>query len=282
MNRIDTLFRSLSAKGRKALSAFITAGDPDPKVTPQAMHALVEGGADLIELGIPFSDPESDGPAIQAASQRALSGTSPTRLADVLEMVAQFRVQNDRSPVLLMGYLNSLLAMGIESFAQRAAQVGVDGVVLVNLPVEEFDEVKPAFEQANLCIAFLVSPTTSEARARLIASNASGFLYYVSLKGVTGASHLDMADLASRLKPLRELTHLPIQIGFGIRTPEAAEQAAPLADGLIVGTAFVNRMAELERAPEEIPAALRHMASEFRAAVDRAREAGDRGCAPCN
>lgn len=270
VNRIDTLFRSLSSQGRKALSAFITAGDPVAWVTPQAMQALVEGGADLIELGIPFSDPESDGPAIQAASQRALSGASPTSLSHVLDMVAEFRTNDGHTPVLLMGYLNSLLAMGIEAFTQRAAQSGVDGLVLVNLPVEEFDEIRPSFEQSDLRIAFLVSPTTSESRARVIASKASGFLYYVSLKGVTGASHLDMTNLARGVKPLRQLTDLPIQIGFGIRTPEAAEQAAPLADGLIVGTAFVNRMAELQDAPGEIPAALQRMASEFRCAIDRA------------
>ena len=270
VNRIDSLFSALSAKRRKALSAFITAGDPARWVTPRAMHALVEGGADLIELGIPFSDPESDGPAIQAASQRALSGSSPTSLSHVLDMVAEFRTNDTHSPVLLMGYLNSLLAMGIESFAQRASRSGVDGVILVNLPVEEFDEIKPSFERANLRIAFLVAPTTSEARAELIASRASGFLYYVSLKGVTGASHLDMTDLAQHVKPLRQLTDLPIQIGFGIRTPEAAEQAAPLADGLIVGTAFVNRVAELQDTPNEIPPALRQMAGEFRAAIDRA------------
>ncbi len=273
VNRIDSLFSALSARRRKALSAFITAGDPERWVTPRAMHALVEGGADLIELGVPFSDPESDGPAIQAASQRALSGSSPTSLSHVLDMVVEFRTSDAHTPVLLMGYLNSLLAMGIEPFADSASQSGVDGVVLVNLPVEEFDELRPSFEQANLRISFLVAPTTSERRAKLIASKASGFLYYVSLKGVTGASHLDMADLALHMKPLRQLTELPIQIGFGIRTPEAAEQAAPLADGLIVGTAFVNRMAELQDAPEEIPPALRQMAGEFRAAIDRASAA---------
>ncbi len=272
VNRIDSLFATLSAKRRKALSAFITAGDPARWVTPLAMHALVEGGADLIELGIPFSDPESDGPAIQAASQRALSGKDPTGLSDVLKIVVEFRAQDQRTPVLLMGYLNSLVAMGIESFTRTAAQSGVDGVILVNLPVEAFEEVKPAFETANLHIAFLVAPTTSQARAELIASKAKGFLYYVSLKGVTGASHLHMADLALHMKPLRELTDLPIQIGFGIRNPEAAEQAAPLADGLIVGTAFVNRMAELHDRPKEIPLALRQMASEFKAAIDRACE----------
>lgn len=270
MNRIDTRFRLLAAEGRKALSAFITAGDPHRGITPQAMHALVDGGADLIELGIPFSDPESDGPAIQAASQRALSGDSPIRLSDVLEIVIQFRKKDTQTPVLVMGYLNSLLAMGIETFSRRAAQSGIDGAVLVNLPVEASDELKAAFERANLCIAFLVAPTTSEARAKLIASKASGFLYYVSLKGVTGASHLEMDNLASHVKPLRQLTDLPIQIGFGIRTPETAERAAPLADGLIVGTAFVNRMAELQNTPEEIPSALKQMAGEFRAAIDRA------------
>ena len=270
MNRIEALFESLLEKQRKALSAFITAGDPDRETTLKAMHALIEGGADLLELGIPFSDPESDGPAIQAASLRALSGPSPTRLTDVLEIAREFRQRDAQTPVVLMGYLNSLLAMGIEAFTKAAAQAGVDGVVMVNLPVEEFEEMRPFFDAANLCAAFLVAPTTTKQRAELIASKARGFLYYVSLKGVTGAANLDMDDLQRNLASLRVVCSLPIQIGFGIRSPEAASQAAPLADGLIVGTNFVILMADLQDAPEKISAALRARASEFRSAIDAA------------
>ena len=270
MNRVDSLFVSLRAKGRKAFTAFITAGDPNVEVTPRAMHALVEGGADLIELGIPFSDPEADGADIQAASMRALSGASPTRLVDVLLIAREFRRDDSQTPVVLMGYLNSLLAMGIDEFARKARASGVDGVVLVNLPIEEFDLIRPAFEREALSVAFLVAPTTGRERAAKIAEQASGFLYYVSLKGVTGASHLNMAELAAGTARLRELTDMPIQIGFGIRTPEAAAQAAPYADGLIVGSAFVRRMAELEGSPEQIPPALMQMASEFKAAIDDA------------
>ena len=269
-NRIELFFNVLRAKGRKALTAFITAGDPNRETTPKAMHALVEGGADLLELGIPFSDPESDGLAIQAASLRALSGPSPTRLTDVLEIAREFRQRDAHTPVVLMGYLNSLLAMGVETFTRAAAQAGVDGVVLVNLPVEEFEEMRPFFDAANLCVAFLVAPTTTKQRAELIASKARGFLYYVSLKGVTGAANLDMADLQRNLASLRVVCSLPIQIGFGIRSPEAASQAAPLADGLIVGTNFVSLMADLQDAPEKISAALRARASEFRSAIDAA------------
>ena len=269
-NRVERLFESLQAQKRKALTTFITAGDPDPTITPKAMHALVQGGADLLELGIPFSDPESDGAAIQAASLRARSGPHPTRLIDVLDMVRSFREQDARTPVVLMGYLNSLLAMGMEQFTREASEAGVDGLVLVNLPVEEFEEIRPLFEAANLCIAFLVAPTTGNERATMIASKASGFLYYVSLRGVTGATHIDMADLDRNLKSLRKVCDLPIQIGFGIRSPQAAIEAAPLADGLIVGTNLVNLMAELVETPSKIPDALRSRAAEFRSAIDQA------------
>jgi len=269
VNRIDALFASLRARHRKAFTAFITAGDPSLEVTPHAMRALVAGGADLLELGIPFSDPESDGPDIQAASMRALDKSSPTRLADVMAIARAFRAHNQDTPLVLMGYVNSLLAYGIEAFARDARESGVDGAVLVNLPIEEFHEIRPVFEREQLSAVFLVAPTTSEARAAKIADEASGFLYYVSLKGVTGAAHLDFDDLAAQTMRLRALTDMPIQIGFGIRSPQAAAQAAPYADGLIVGSALVKRMAELERTPEDIPDALQHMAGEFRAAIDR-------------
>jgi len=270
VNRIDALFASLRAANRKAFTAFITAGDPSLEVTPGAMRALVDGGADLLELGIPFSDPESDGADIQAASMRALSGASPTRLVDVLAIAREFRSTDQKTPLVLMGYLNALLAMGVETFARHARQSGVDGVVLVNLPIEEFDEIRPAFEREKLHAVFLVAPTTSSQRAANIAEHASGFLYYVSLKGVTGASHLDVEDLAMQTARLRTLTDLPIQIGFGIRSPEVAAEVSSYADGLIVGSALVKRMAELEHSPDKIPHALRQMASEFRSAIDRA------------
>ena len=270
MTRIEALFARLRAHHRKALTAFITAGDPNAEVTPRAMHGLVEGGADLIELGVPFSDPEADGPAIQAASMRALSGATPTSLSDVLSITRTFRERDGETPVVLMGYLNSLLAFGVEAFVAQARSSGVDGVILVNLPIEAFAHYKAAFERDHLNVVFLVAPTTGEARARAIAGEASGFLYYVSLKGVTGASHLDLDDLAANTSRLRGLTDMPIQIGFGIRTPEAAQQAAPYADGLIVGSAFVARMGELKSVPAEIPDALRRMAREFRVAIDQA------------
>ena len=269
-NRIEARFEALQLRKRKAFTAFITAGDPDRETTRRAMHALVEGGADLIELGIPFSDPESDGPTIQAASQRALSGPSPTRLRDVLEIARGFRRRDTATPLVLMGYLNSLLAMGIEAFTKAAPQAGVDGVVLVNLPVEAFEDVEQLFTAANLCVAFLVAPTTAKARMERIAANARGFLYYVSLKGVTGAAHLDFADLSRSVTLLRSLCTLPIQVGFGIHSPEVASRVAPLADGLIVGSDLVAIMADLRATPEKIPAALRIRAGEFRSAIDAA------------
>ncbi len=266
MNRLDDRLASLRRAQRKALVTFITAGDPTPEVTVPALHALVSGGADVVELGIPFSDPEAEGPTIQAASERGLA--QGTTLRRVLRLVHAFREQDTDTPVVLMGYLNSVLAMGCENFARAAADAGVDGLIMVNLPPEEAAELKGHLDQCGIHLIFLVAPTTTEARARMIVEHASGFVYYVSLKGITGAAHMDFADVAGKLKWLRSLTGLPLLVGFGIKDGAGARAASSFADGVVVGSAVVNTMARLMNEPAAIPEALLAQVQEIRQALD--------------
>jgi len=241
VSRIEARFRALREAGRTALVPYLTAGDPEPAVTVPLMHRLVEAGADLLELGVPFSDPMADGPVIQAACERALA--HGVRLRDVLDMVARFRERDADTPVVLMGYLNPVEAMGYAAFAKRAASAGVDGVLTVDLPPEEAGELVAELRPRGLDPVFLAAPTTSEERARRIAEQARGFLYYVSLKGVTGAGHLDVAEVARRLEALRRAVRLPVGVGFGIRDPDSAARVARVADAVVVGSALVERLA---------------------------------------
>lgn len=251
--------------GRKALATFVTAGDPDAAATVPAMHALVAGGADLIELGVPFSDPEADGPAIQAASERALA--QGATLALVLDMAARFRATDAATPVLLMGYLNQFLKMGYGAFCERAAAAGVDAAIVVNMPPEEAAGFKAEARRCGLDLVFLLSPTTTGARAAAIAAEASGFLYYVSFKGVTGAAGLDAAAIGARLAALRPHTgELPVLVGFGIRNGAAAAQVAAHADGVVVGSALVETMGAAPK--DAIPARLTAQVREIRNALD--------------
>ena len=238
--RIAQQFEALRSQGKKALVTFVTAGDPGLDFTVPAMHSLVAGGANLLELGIPFSDPEAEGPAIQAANERALA--NGMTLAKVLDMVAEFRQTDSVTPVILMGYLNSVLAM--VDFPQRASQVGVDGLIMVNLPLEEGAELQRALKAVNIDVVWLVAPTTSDERARDVASNASGFLYYVSLKGTTGSGSLAVDEVAERTRYLRTLTDVPLCVGFGIKDAETARAVSAHADGVIVGSALVQLMAD--------------------------------------
>ena len=238
--RIAQQFEALRSQGKKALVTFVTAGDPGLDFTVPAMHSLVAGGANLLELGIPFSDPEAEGPAIQAANERALA--NGTTLAKVLDMVAEFRQTDSVTPVILMGYLNSVLAM--VDFPQRASQVGVDGLIMVNLPLEEGAELQRALKAVTIDVIWLVAPTTSDERARDVASNASGFLYYVSLKGTTGSGSLAVDEVAERTRYLRTLTDVPLCVGFGIKDAETARAVSAHADGVIVGSALVQLMAD--------------------------------------
>jgi len=266
VSRIPTTLNSLRGSGRKALVAFITGGDPNKATTAPAMHALVAGGADVIEVGVPFSDPEAEGPAVQKSSERALA--AGTRLADILDIVTEFRAQDATTPVLLMGYLNSIERMGYGEFVNRAAAAGVDGLILVNLPPEEAGELLESMRARGLELIFLIAPTTTPERIRLIAGHAGGFIYYVALKGVTGATHLRIDGIAEQIARIRSHTDIPIMIGFGIKDGTSARMVAPLADGVVVGSSLVTTMERLEREPERIPPALREQILEIRTAID--------------
>jgi len=248
--------------------AFITGGDPNKATTAPAMHALVAGGADVIEVGVPFSDPEAEGPAIQKSSERAL--LAGTRLADILDVVRDFRADDTATPVLLMGYLNSVERMGYREFVNRAASAGVDGVIFVNLPPEEAIELRDLMRAREMDLIFLIAPTTTPERVRVIAGHAGGFIYYVALKGVTGASHLRTDGIAEQIALIRSHTDLPIMIGFGIKDGGTARMVAPLADGVVVGTSLVTTMERHQQQPERIAPALRKQLRENRTAIDSA------------
>ena len=266
MSRIDSCFQSLRAQKRKALIPYVTAGDPQPEMTLPLMHALVEAGADIIELGIPFSDPMADGPVIQLAMERALS--HHVSLRQVLGMVAEFRQTNDTTPVVLMGYLNPIEKMGYEQFAKAAADAGVDGVLTVDLPPEEATDVVPLFKGQGLDTIFLLAPTTTAERARRICEQASGYVYYVSLKGVTGSSALDVTDVAAKLEKLRTVTDLPIGVGFGIRDGASAAAVGAVADGVVVGSVLVNEIARHAEQPERAREAISAIIRDMRSAMD--------------
>ncbi|POA97210.1 tryptophan synthase subunit alpha [Chromobacterium sinusclupearum] len=261
MSRIEKRFAELA--GKKALIPFITAGDPNPGLTVSLMHGLVDGGADIIELGVPFSDPMADGPVIQRASERAL--VHKVGLRHVLEMVAEFRRSDEVTPVVLMGYLNPLCAMGYTEFAKRAKAAGVDGVLTVDCPPEEAVDLQAALDAQGLDTVFLIAPTTPPARVAEIAKLARGYVYYVSLKGVTGAGHLDIDDVARKIAALRQQLPLPIGVGFGIRDAATAKAIATAADAVVVGSRLVQ---EIEAAtPETAKEQLTRLVAELKAAI---------------
>ena len=263
MNRIDTKFAELKSTGRKALVPFITAGDPSLESTVPVMHALVAAGADVIELGVPFSDPMAGGPVIQRSSERALARGAGLRY--VLEAVEVFRQQDDGTPVVLMGYLNPVEIHGAERFAREAVAAGVDGVLLVDLPPEEAEETRAVFDREGLALIALASPTTSPERLRMLCDTAQGYLYYVSFAGVTGASdRLDTAAAGERLKQLRAGSRAPVVAGFGIKDGDSARAMAADADGVVVGSALVAALAQAVDAPATAAAFL----APLRAALD--------------
>jgi len=246
MSRIASTFATLQDQHKKALIPFITAGDPNRDATVPLMHTLVKSGADIIELGVPFSDPMADGPVIQRASERALAqGIS---LRDVLAMVGEFRKTNATTPVVLMGYLNPIAHMGEAVFIQAAKTAGVDGVLTVDYPPEEAGEFSRALQAANIDPVFLLSPTTPELRIATIAAQASGFVYYVSLKGVTGAGNIDLTEVAQRIALIRTRCKLPVGVGFGIRDAAMAGAVAQFADAVVVGSRLVQ---EIEASPRD-------------------------------
>jgi len=267
MSRLEKRFAELKRRGRVALIPYITAGDPEPKVTVPLMHALVGAGADVLELGVPFSDPMADGPVIQQAAERALK--HHVSLHRVLDMVRAFRQQDSATPVVLMGYLNPIEVLGYPAFAKDAAQAGVDGVLTVDLPPEEADDFVSAMRARNLDPIFLLAPTSDAGRIRRILACASGFIYYVSLRGVTGAGHLDLTEVRSRVQTIKGQTALPVGVGFGISTPEAAAQMAEFSDAVVVGSALVKRVAALAATPDKIPAEASAFIGSLRAAMDK-------------
>ena len=244
MSRITACLQNLKQQNKKALIPFITAGDPQLEVTVPLMHRLAEQGADIIELGIPFSDPMPDGPVIQLADERALANGVTTTHA--LEMVKSFRETNQDTPIVLMGYLNPVEVYGYEQFAQDAAAAGVDGLIIVDLPPEAAVEPIKLFDAAGLDTIFLIAPTTSDARIARIAASGRGYLYYVSLKGVTGAGNLDVEGVNRKLETIRKTTDLPIAVGFGIKDAETARLIGENADGVVVGSALVKLIAEFQ------------------------------------
>ncbi len=273
MSRIALRFQELKSLGRKGLIPYVTAGDPSPQMTVSLMHAMVAAGADFIELGVPFSDPMADGPVIQAACERALKhGIS---LSQVLDLVKSFRQQDVNTPVVLMGYLNPIEVMGYQSFAQAAVEAGVDGLITVDLPPEEAGDLITVLRQAKLDPIFLIAPTSHARRIESICNVASGFVYYVSLKGVTGASTLDVASVDRKLKEIRKCARTPIGVGFGIKDADSAARVAKIADAVVVGTALVKLIAAHESEPDEITEKISMLLKSMRVAMDNV-SAGDK------
>ena len=264
MNRISATFEKLRAAKRPALIPFVTAGDPTPEVTPAIMGALVRGGADVIELGVPFSDPMADGPVIQRSSDRALKhGVS---LRDVLAMVSKFRAENSITPVVLMGYANPVERLGFAPFVSMARAAGVDGVLIVDYPPEESGPWLEALAGSEIDPIFLLSPTSSDARIDRVARVAKGYIYYVSLKGVTGATNIDTSDVEAMVARIRARTRVPVGVGFGIRDPQTARRVGRIADAVVIGSRIVQEIADSPpaRAAERVEALL----AEFRSAID--------------
>ena len=271
MSRIAATFETLRAASRPALIPFVTAGDPGPRQTVPVMHALVSGGADVIELGVPFSDPMADGPVIQRSSERALK--HGVGLRDVLAFVAEFRLRDATTPVVLMGYANPIERMGIAPFVAGAKAAGVDGVLIVDYPPEEAAAWLEALEGSGVDPIFLLSPTSSEARIELVSRVARGYIYYVSLKGVTGAANIDTVAVEAMIKRIRARTSVPVGVGFGIRDGATARRVGRIADAVVIGSRIVQELADapLESAAERA----RDVMAEFRAALDSKAVAGE-------
>ncbi|MEK6747813.1 MAG: tryptophan synthase subunit alpha [Pseudomonadota bacterium] len=267
MNRLPARFSELRRSQRKALIPFITAADPTPQVTVPLMHAMVAAGADIIELGMPFSDPMAEGPAIQAANERSLR--QPVGLRGVLAMVREFRTKNEATPVVLMGYMNPVEAMGYAEFARAAAKAGADAALIVDAPPEEAGTLREALHAAGLEQIFLIAPTTTPERMRKICGASSGFVYYVSLKGVTGAKTLDVNEVAAKVDLIHSMTDLPVGVGFGIHDAASAAAVARVADAVVVGSAVVNRIAAQVNTPERIIPEVSEFLAELRGAIDR-------------
>jgi tryptophan synthase alpha chain len=267
MSRIAQRLSEAKASGKKILVAYIVNGDPHPEITLPTLHEMVAKGVDVIELGVPFSDPMAEGPVIQKGHERAL--VHNTSLKSTLAVVKQFRSTNNTTPIVLMGYANPVERFGYHAFAAAAAAAGVDGLLTVDLPPEEVAVLKTALDAEGLDNIFLLAPTTKLERARKIAQHASGFLYYVSLKGVTGAGHLDVSAVKAKLEEFGQLTKLPLCVGFGIKDPATAKAVAQLADGVVIGSVLVEKMGALEgQSSAAIASAVGEIISGIRKAID--------------
>jgi len=267
MSRIKKTIQSKLDKNGKLLIPYIVAGDPNLSSTLQLMHGLVTAGADIIELGVPFSDPSSDGVVIQKGAERSL--LHGTTLNDVIELVARFRSRDHITPIVLMGYLNPMEIMGYQQFASKAGIAGVDGVLIVDMPPTESTRMVSLLQQQQIDTIFLVAPTTTQARAASISQQCTGYLYYVSLKGVTGAAITDTESVARNVKTLRKLSKLPVVIGFGIKDDNSAATMAELADGVIIGSALVERISKLPDSPEQADAEIEAVVTLIRSIRNR-------------
>jgi tryptophan synthase alpha chain len=271
MNRIDEVFAKQRAGGRSVVIPYITAGDPSLPITSSVLDAVVAAGADIVELGVPFSDPMADGPVIQRASERALA--QGVGLRDVLDVVAQFRKRNAQTPLVLMGYANPIEAIGVAAFVDGARDAGVDGVIVVDYPPEEAGEFAQLLRARDIAPIFLIAPTTPSSRIERIAKLASGYVYYVSLKGVTGAGHLDTRDVAMKLDEIRRHLTLPVGVGFGIRDAQSARAIAAHAEAVVIGSRII---AEIEQgSPNDAPA----RAGAFVAMIRNALDTREAACA---
>lgn len=267
MSRIPQRFEALRAQGRKALIPYITAGDPTPALTVALLQALVEAGSDILELGVPFSDPMADGPVVQRSGERALK--LGVGLRDVLEMVRGFRRRDAQTPLVLMGYANPIEAMGTEQFLAAAAEAGVDGLIVVDYPPQECSAFAESAKRHGIDPIFLLAPTSTQKRIEEVGRIGSGYLYYVSLKGVTGATHIDLAEVAARVPAIRAATRLPVGVGFGIRDADSAREIARSADAVVIGSRIIQ---EIEAAgPEHAVARVKALLAPIRAALDGAQ-----------
>jgi tryptophan synthase alpha chain len=268
MSRIKNTFAELAKQNRKGLIPFITAGDPDLGITVQLMHALVLGGADIIELGVPFSDPMADGPVIQRASERALK--NGVGLSDVLACVGEFRKNNKNTPVVLMGYANPIEHLGIERFVAESAKAGVDGVLVVDYPPEECVEYAALMKKNGLDVIFLLAPTSTDQRIEQVAQIASGYVYYVSLKGVTGNNTIDLSEVKRMLPKIKQHVQVPVAVGFGIRDGATAKLISGVADAVIIGSRIIQVMEEQEQKnKEQIVSSVQAWLSDIRQAIDK-------------
>jgi len=263
MSKIQTTFLRLKSENKKALIPFITAGDPHPNMTVQMLHALVESGADMIEVGIPFSDPMADGPVIQRASERALANN--VGIKKTIQLVNEFRKKDTNTPIILMGYANPIEAIGIEYFVGLIKEADVDGVITVDYPPEESKDFVALLKKQDIDSIFLLSPTTKNNRIKLITEQATGFLYYVSLKGVTGSANIDINQVSERVNNIKKFSDLPIAVGFGVRDAETAKQVALISDAVVIGSRIINEVENSNQ--EDLLGNIRSLMSKMKSAI---------------